>query len=204
MGRPIIAYAIEAALKSKLFDEVMVSTDDDEIKRIAIQYGAQVPFKRNTRTAGDHSTTFEVMEEVITNYNNAGKNFDRICCLYPCAPFVTATKLTAAYNLLTGSTYDTVFPVVPFGFPIQRAVVVNQGRMEFINSAHANTRSQDLQKTYHDTGQFYFAQTASLLEHKSFVTANTGAIIVSEMECQDIDEETDWKMAELKFRLYGS
>ena len=87
MGKPIIAYSIKAALDSLLFDEVMVSTDDSEIAKIAVKYGAKVPFKRSEKNSDDFATTFDVIEEVIISYKNDGKEFDNVCCLYACAPF---------------------------------------------------------------------------------------------------------------------
>lgn len=205
LGKPIIAYSIEAAIESGLFNEIMVSTDCHEIAEVSLKYGAKVPFMRSQKNADDFSTTFDVIEEVISKYKSLQKIFDYTCCLYACAPFVTAAKLSQAFQLLTKENFDTVLPVVPFGFPIQRAFRVDQhGRTSFFNSEHSLTRSQDLELSYHDAGQFYWLNTAQCLEKKAVITNHTGSIIVSEMEAQDIDNEIDWKLAELKYELLQS
>jgi len=201
LGKPIIAYSILAALKSGLFDEVMVSTDDDEIAKIAQSYGANVPFLRSNETSNDHATTYQVLEEVLNGFKKTGKVFEHVCCLYPCAPFVTSEKLTLAYETMISNDFDGVIPLVAFSFPIQRAFRIDNQKLSFFYPEYALTRSQDLQKAYHDTGQFYWSKVTSLLEYKSLVTVNTGSLILSELEVQDIDNETDWKLAEIKYKL---
>lgn len=201
LGVPIIAYSIKAALESGLFDEVMVSTDDAEIREIALKYGAKVPFMRSEDNSGDFATTADVIIEVLDAYQNLGRTFDNACCIYPSAPFTTAAKLQEAYGLLTEKNADTVFPVMPFSFPVQRAVKLEEGRISFIQPEFALSRSQDLEPAYHDAGQFYFFNTSRLAETKKIVTDNTSAIIISELEAQDIDNEVDWKLAEMKYRL---
>jgi pseudaminic acid cytidylyltransferase len=201
LGKNIIAYSIEAALKSKLFDEVMVSTDDDEIANIALGYGAKVPYLRSEKNSSDFATTFEVIDEVINFYEQKNKYFENICCLYACAPFVTSEKLISAFNELIEKDYDSVFPVVEFGFPIQRALKIEDNKIRFFQPENELKRSQDLEKSYHDAGQFYWMKTEKLLFEKKIVTENTGFIFVSELESQDIDNEVDWKLAELKFKL---
>lgn len=201
LGKPIIAYTIEAAIKSNLFNEIMVSTDDKEIAKVAMSFGANVPFMRSKKNANDFATTYEVIEEVIKEYKNKGKKIDNICCIYPCAPFVTSSKISAAYDLFIKKKYDSVLPIMPFSFPIQRAIKLNDDKIKMFNEAYKNTRTQDLEKSYHDAGQFYWMKTETILIEKSIVTNNSGAIIISEMEGQDIDNETDWKLAELKYKM---
>ncbi len=205
LGKPIIAYSIEAAIESNLFDEIMVSTDDKEIAAAAIKYGAEVPFLRSKINSNDHATTFDVIEEVISTYKSLNKTFDFTCCLYACAPFVTADKLVKAFQLLQKQNFDSVFPIVPFGFPIQRALKRDQqNRVSARNPEFNLTRSQDLEQNFHDTGQFYWMNTERCLEKKAVLTDNTGCIVVSEMDAQDIDTEIDWKLAELKYELIQS
>lgn len=199
LGKPIIAYSIEVALKSKLFDEVMVSTDDNEIALVAKKYGAKVPFMRSEKNADDYATTFDVIQEVVFAYKNEGKVFENICCIYPCAPFVSEEILKKSFLKLQH--YDVVFPVISFGFPIQRALKKEGGRIGFFYPKYALSRSQDLEKSYHDAGQFYFFKVNKILKSGKLVTENTGAIEISELEAQDIDNEIDWKLAELKFNL---
>ncbi|MGB0480476.1 MAG: pseudaminic acid cytidylyltransferase [Flavobacteriaceae bacterium] len=199
LGKPIIFYAIESALKSELFDEVLVSTDDEEIATIAKKYGAKVPFFRSAKNADDHATTFSVLEEVLTTYNSVTS----AACIYPTAPFVTPEKLKQAQNLLRKNNFDTVFTAMKYGHHIERALQIDEttGKIKMIDARNMNTRSQDLKDTYHDAGQFYFFNTAPILKAKSLWTNNTGALIVDELEAQDIDTLTDWKLAELKFKL---
>jgi pseudaminic acid cytidylyltransferase len=201
LGKPIIAYSIEAALESKLFDEVMVSTDDEEIAAIAQKYGAKVPFLRSSSTANDTATTFAVLEEVLSCYAQEGKEIAVACCMYPCAPFTTGEQLIETYNKLQATGIDSVFPVVEFEAPIQRALQIRDNKTYFSLPEYANTRSQELTKYYHDAGQFYWFKTANVLAAKTLITPNSASIIVSALEAQDIDTETDWKLAELKFNL---
>ena len=201
LGKPIIAYSIQAALDSGLFDEVMVSTDDVEITDIAKKYGAKVPFMRSAKNSDDFATTYEVIEEVIQYYKSQGKKFENICCIYSCAPFVTPKILMIAYNQLTKKKFDTVFPIIPFSFPIQRALRVNQGKVSMIFEANLNIRSQDLEKSFHDSGQFYWCNTKQLLISKKLITSNSGGIEISELDAQDIDTNMDWDLAELKYQL---
>lgn len=201
LGKPIISYSIDAALRSGLFDEVMVSTEDKMIADIALQYGACVPFYRSVENADDYATTLEVIDEVIERYKQEGKKFDNICCIYPTAPFVSSSKLIEAFKLLIDQKYDAVVPVMAFSFPIQRSLKLEDGKLSYNFPEYENSRSQDLEKLYHDTGQFYFLKVSELKQNKSLVPSHTGAIVISEMEAQDIDNENDWKLAELKYEL---
>ena len=201
LGKPIIAYSIEAALKSNLFDEVMVSTDDNEIAKIAKEYGAKVPFLRSEKNADDYATTIDVINEVILLYKKNGKTFERACCIYATAPFVTNESLIKAYQILVDNKFDTVFPVMEFSFPIQRALKINDDKMELFQPKHLNTRSQDLEKAYHDVGQFYWFDTEIILLKGKLWTDNTGVIIIKESEGQDIDTIADWRLAEIKYRI---
>jgi N-acylneuraminate cytidylyltransferase len=202
LGIPIIAYSIEAALSSALFSEVMVSTDDDEIASIALQYGAKVPFMRSTLNSDDFSGTAEVCIEVLEAYQNIGKQFETACCIYPTAPFVTPQRLEEAHDLLTKKKYDSVLPILPFSFPIQRSLqmLANQ-KVEFNFPENLTKRSQDLPAAYHDAGQFYFFYTQALFNHKKLFTQNTGAILLKEIEAQDIDNLEDWEIAEFKYQF---
>lgn len=201
LGKPIIAYSIETALQSGLFAEVMVSTDDDEIAKIAKQYGAKVPFMRSAAAASDHATTADVIFEVIAGYEKRDEFFENVCCIYPCSPFVTSKDLNESYTQLLEKQFDTVVPVIVFAPPIQRALKVKNGFLRFLYPEHIVTRSQDLEESFHDAGQYYWIKTATFRTQKRLFTDNSGAVIVSELEAQDIDNETDWKMAELKYKL---
>ncbi len=199
-GKPIIAYSIEAALESGVFDEVMVSTDDKEIAEIAMAYGAKVPFYRSEATSNDFATTKDVLEEVFAEYEKRGEKFDAFCCIYPTAPFLKKERLVAAMELLETGDADKVFPVVAFSFPPQRAVVERDGRLVFQYPEYMYARSQDLEKQYHDVGQFYCFKTASFYEHE-FWSGKIIPLEISEMEVQDIDNQTDWEIAEMKWQI---
>jgi pseudaminic acid cytidylyltransferase len=202
LGKPIIAYSIEAALLSGVFDEVMVSTDDDEIAQIAEKYGAKVPFKRSVKNSDDYSTTAEVLLEVISQYEDIGVAIDYACCIYPTAPFVSSLKLSQAFDVLISKKLDSVFPVCPFSYPILRSLKIDEEGLIKMNwPEFLNSRSQDLPKAYHDAGQFYFFDVKKFIIQKKLFTDNAGSIIVEETEVQDIDNEVDWKMAEMKYKL---
>ena len=201
LGKPIIAYSIEAALKSKLFDEVMVSTDDEEIARVAIKYGANVPFLRSKKNSDDYATTFDVLNEVISRYNEVSKHFEYTCCIYPCAPFITNEKLIKAHDLLTKNNANSVFNIVEYSYPIQRSLKLKGTETEYSNIEFNNTRSQDLEKTYHDSGQFYLMKASLILNKEEIVGNNSHAIVINELESHDIDSLTDWKLAEIKYEL---
>lgn len=201
LGKPIIAYSIEAALESGVFDEVMVSTDSQEIADIALKYGAKVPFVRSDENANDFAVTRDVCKEVIESYEKEGKKFDIFACVYPTAPFLTAEKLKKAVETLEKSEAYSLVPVVQFSFPPQRGVVVRDGMMEFMNPQYAQTRSQDLEPVYHDCGQFYVERTQEFLKEFTLVTSKTIPFIMPEEEVQDIDNYSDWAIAEMKYKL---
>ena len=203
-GKPIIAYSIEAALGSGVFDEVMVSTDDEEIAEISRSYGAQVPFFRSEKTSNDYATTSDVINEVISEYEKRGKKFDIITCIYPTAPFITSEKLKKAVEELESSDADSLIPVVRFSYPPQRAMEIQEGRLVFRQPENLTARSQDLTPHYHDAGQFYVTRTESFLRTNSLLMGSIIPLELSELEVQDIDNEVDWKLAELKYNLMYS
>lgn len=198
-GKPIINYSIEAALRSDLFEEVMVSTDDEEIAKIARKAGAQVPFMRSSENADDHASTDDVLLEVLKQYQKKGREFETFCCMYPTAPFVTAQKLQKAMELL--KTADSVMPVVAFSYPPQRCFILNEsGELRMKWPEYAKTRSQDLEPYYHDCGQFYCCRTKLFIEYGTTDLPHMVPMIMSELEVQDIDDLDDWEIAELKYR----
>lgn len=203
-GKPIIAYSIEAALESGVFDEIMVSTDDIEIAEISQYYGAKVPFMRSERTSNDFATTNDVLKEVIDEYKKRNLEFEHICCIYPTAPFITGTKLKEAYEALCKKKVETVMPVVSFSFPPQRAMIINNEKLIYQYPEFKNTRSQDLEKIYHDAGQFYFFNAKTFCESGVIVGENVYPIIVSDLEVQDIDNIEDWLIAEMKYKLHSN
>lgn len=202
-GKPIIAYSIEAALESGLFDEVMVSTDSEEIASVALACGASVPFMRSARTSDDFATSSDVLEEVINSYAGLGREFESICCLYPTAPFVTASELQDAFGLLDDPKVSSIVAVTSFDFPPQRGFIENEaGELVWERPEHALARSQDLPTTLHDCGRFYFARTSEWKATHSFVVPGCKGYRVDPMLVQDIDTPSDWKIAEMKYRFW--
>lgn len=200
-GKPILAYSIEAALASGIFDEVMVSTDSEEIAGIAKQYGAKVPFLRSEKTSSDYATTAEVLLEVVEEYEKRGEYFDYMSCIYPTAPFITSEKLKTAFELLKQKNATLVMPVVPFSYPPQRGYILKEETLEMKWKENLNARSQDLETLYHDCGQFYFYHIGKFREKNGQVSEGIVPVILDDLEVQDIDNETDWKLAEMKYQL---
>lgn len=198
LGKPIIAYSIETALRTGLFDEVMVSTDDMEIAEVAKKFGAKVPFMRSAEAANDFASTADVLKEVLFKYKELGQEFDNFCCFYATAPLVQSKDVESAFERLQQSNFTCVYPVVQFSYPIWRCLdIAEDGTMKRHWPEYENSRSQDLPKEYHDTGTFYWYKT------QEWLTGNVkiGGIIVDETSIQDIDTETDWKLAEMKYKL---
>ena len=203
-GKPIIAYSIEAALKSGIFDEVMVSTDDKEIADFAISCGAKVPFMRSAKNSDDHSSTAEVLLEVLADYKKKKQEFEWMCCIYPTAPFVTSKKLCNAYKNITTESAEALISVVKFSYPPQRCFVLEKNKIAYKWPENALKRSQDLEPFYHDAGQFYFAKVDAFTREKTLVLHNTLSFVLDEMEVQDIDNQEDWKIAEIKYKFMQS
>lgn len=201
MGKPMIAYAIEAALNSEVFDEIMVSTDCSEIAEISKKYGASVPFLRSEKTSGDFATTYDVLEEVMFEYNKSNKEFDTLCCLYPCVPFLKAESLTNAYQKMQEKGANAILPVCKYPVPIEWALKIDGDYIEPNNREALNIRSQDLIPKYFDAGMFYFCKTELMFKYKCLVPDKTLGFIIDESQCQDIDTQEDWKMAEMKYKL---
>lgn len=199
MGRPMLAYAVDAAIGSGLFDEVMVSTDDEEIASVARSCGASVPFLRSAATSGDHATTVEVLAEVVGEYDRRGRSFDTVCCIYPCVPFLSSETLRSAHLKLQGA--NAVVPVCRYPVPIEWAMRIDDGMLKPNDPAAQLVRSQDIAPKYYDVGMFYFIRTDAMAKERTLVPTKTAAFVIPEDECQDIDTMEDWKAAELKYRI---
>ena len=199
-GKPVMAYSIEAARETGLFDEIMVSTDSEEIAGVAVKYGARVPFLRSEPNSNDHAVLADVAREVLEQYALASREFDVFCFLLPTAPLIRPEKIKEAFDLLVKMNYTSVFPVVRYNYPIQRSLKIEKGRLIMTWPEFEKTRSQDLPDSYHDAGQFYLLNSKAFLLEGKFFSANSGAIILEESEVQDIDTEDDWLIAELKYK----
>ena len=199
--KPIIFYSINAAKKSNLFKEIMVSTDNDKIAQVAKKYGAKIPFYRSKKNSGDFSIIADVIEEVIKKYKREKIDFEYICCIYATAPLINEIYIKKAYNYLIKYKYDTVISVAQFDYPIQRSLTIKNKRLIFQWPNNYKKRSQDLKKFYHDAGQFFWIKTSNFLKNKKIFNNNTYPLIIPSLDVQDIDTLEDWKIAELKYKL---
>lgn len=202
LGKPIISYSILSALESGIFDEVMVSTDDLVVADIAKENGASVPFMRSRENSNDTATTSDVILEILNTYGSSGRFFSNVFCIYATAPFITCTLLRNAYDaLVSNPEVNTVIPVVRYSYPPQRGIYINDGIAEMCHPEYMNTRSQDLQAIYHDSGQFYAFKTDCFMKSHNLWSGKIKTIILPETMVQDIDTPEDWALAELKYTL---
>lgn len=200
-GKPILAYSIEAALNSKLFDEVMVSTDDNEIAEIAKQYGASVPFLRSAETANDFAILKDVLNEVLAKYNELEKSFDEVCCILPTAPLVETDDIIKSHEILVKEKCVSVVPVVKYSYTIFRSLKIENGRLAMNWPENFPKRSQDLPDAYHDAGLFYWYSKKYFEEEIAGFGEDACPYILDEEKVQDIDTLDDWKIAEMKYKL---
>ena len=200
-GRPMIAWSIDAARASGLFDHIVVSTDDIEISAVAKAYGAEVPFMRPAALSDDYTGTSSVVAHAIQWYRAQGDMPDLVCCIYATAPFVSAADLQRGLQMLADSGSDFAFSVTSFAFPIQRALkLTEEGRVQMFQPEHFNTRSQDLEEAFHDAGQFYWGRTAAWIADKPIFSTDAVPVILPRHRVQDIDTPEDWERAEWMFK----
>lgn len=199
LGYPIIYYSINAALKSDLFDEVMVSTEDKEIAGVSKKFGAEVPFLRSRETSDNRVSLKDVIFEILNIYHQKGINFDYICCILPTAPLLTVENLKKTFQLLKEKNSDAVIPVIKYSYPIQRALKIENGLLKMVLPRNLHVNSQNLVPSYHDAGQFYWLKVKSFLKQKEFFMEKTLPFEISELEAHDIDNKEDWKIAEFKY-----
>jgi len=200
-GKPLIAYSIETALEAKLFDKIVVSTDDEEIAKIAKQYGAEVPFLRPKELADDFTSTDDVITHVLTRLKVQGEDFDFVCTIYATAPLLQVEYLREGYNALNNSNAIHAFSATSMPFPIQRAFKLDDnGRCKMFTPEYFPTRSQDLEEAYQDAGQFYWTK----VNHQSdtiMFGEDSIPIILPRHFVQDIDTLEDWKRAEFMYKI---
>lgn len=198
----MISYAIDLAKKSGLFDAVMVSTEDDEISEVAKNYGADVPFMRSRDSANDHATLLDVIADVYHEYCRRDVRYDAICCILPTAVMARKMDLEQCHKLFESGRYDSVFPVSRFSYPTQRALVMNSsGLVTMERPEYYCARSQDLEPTYHDAGQFYWVSPERCIQKKTLITNASTCVVLPEYLVQDIDVEDDLIMAEAKIQI---
>lgn len=199
-GIPMIARAIEIAKKTMLFNQIVVSTDDESIAKLAQYYGAVTPFIRPSYLADDHSGTAEVVAHAISELTLNYPAIEYVCCIYPCVPLLMPQDLIRSYEMISNSDLDFVFPVIKYPHPIQRGFRLGlRGSVNFIFPEHEMTRTQDLEPTYHDAGQFYWGKAESWLSGKRMHSDGAGMLIPS-WRVVDIDTPDDWHRAELLYR----
>ena len=197
-GKPIIAYSIEAALKSNCFSKVIVSTDDREIAEVAEKFGAHVPFVRPSELSNDYSGTIPVIKHAIEWMENTNNSIDYVCCLYATVPFIRPKTLIKAYEQLINSKSDYCFSATSFAYPIQRAIKIVQGyKVDMFYPEHFNTRSQDLEEAFHDAGQFYWGKAQAFKNELQIFSKISSPYVVPRYLVQDIDTREDWIRAEL-------
>lgn len=200
-GKPMIAYSIESALKSRCFDKVIVSTDDAEIADIAIKYGAEVPFMRPANIADDYATTLDVIKHAVEFTELQDWGVKNVCCIYATAPFLIPEFIQRGFVELTSSDTDYAFSAASFPFPIQRALKLTSDQcVEMFHPEHLNTRSQDLEEAYHDAGQFYWGTAEAFIAKKAIFGTRSKAVLLPRKRVQDIDTPEDWEVAEALYR----
>lgn len=201
-GRPIISYPIAAALASGCFGEVMVSTDDPEIAEVARTWGATVPFLRSSENSSDGAPSQDVFGEVLQAYaSSQGRSFDAACAIYPTAALARPAQIREGWQKLQSDpTLTAVLPVIRFDFPIQRALAMRDGRVPMMWPEHYDSRSQDLEPAFHDAGQWYWFRPEPFLRTGELMGPNCAGIVIPPWDAQDIDDEEDWILAEMKFQ----
>ncbi len=202
LGKPILAYSIAAVKQSNIASELMVSTDDEDIARIAGDYGAKVPFLRSQENSDDKSGLADVLSEVIEQYDKQGESFDYVACILPTAPLIRAEDIRNAFDILTDNEEATsICSVEKFSYPPQRGLVMEEDYLIMIDDNYYYSRSQDLRPIYHDCGQFFIFRTEAFMKEKRMYTTRNLAYHISSRYSQDIDDETDWEIAEIKYKL---
>lgn len=203
-GKPMVAWSIEAALESKCFDRIIVSTDDEEIAELARHHGAEVPFIRPDELSNDHTGTIPVIRHAIEwMEGHTGVSMQEVCCLYATAPFVLPADLREGLSVLAETGGDYAFSVTSYPFPIQRAIrLTMQGRVDMFSPEHFNTRSQDLEEAYHDAGQFYWGRAQAWKEGRVIFAPGSAPVLLPRHRVQDIDTPEDWERAQWMFQAW--
>lgn len=199
-GQPIITYSIKKALESKLFDKVIVSTDDDEIAKVAKEHGAEVPFLRPADISGDYSSARAAVHHAREFYQKQGIDVTYTCCIYATAPFINLQYLEDGLRKLEKSSKLYSYAVTEFEYTPYRGFLIENGNVKLSYPEHRHTRSQDLPALYHDAGQFYWTKVTPDLEDEPLVGADAIPIIIPRYLVQDIDTLDDWVRAETIYK----
>ena len=197
-GKPMIAWSIEAAISSNLFDQIVVSTDDQEIAKIAESLGANVPFIRPEKISDDFATTTDVIAHAVQWMIEENYSVEAVCCIYATAPFIRVSDLQESYKIFNSGDWEYVFTATDFAAPIFRSFKKNQENgLEMFYPEFFDTRSQDLPEALHDAGQFYWGKPSAWLDGKRIFDQHSTALIIPRFRAQDIDTDADWIRAEL-------
>lgn len=202
-GQPMIAWSVQAAIESGCFDEIWVSTDDEEIAEVAQAYGAKIPFLRPTHLSDDFATTADVMSHAVGEYDKLNHTLpDYICCLYATAPFVTKADLVQGFEKIKNNrNLNYIFSATTYSFPIQRAIKLNvDDTVEMFSPQYFNVRSQDLEEAWHDAGQFYWGTAEAWLNKAMIFASQSSVVELPRFRVQDIDTQEDWNRAEWLFK----
>lgn len=201
LGKPIIAYSIEVAKKCELFDRIIVSTDSEEISKVAQKCGAEVPFMRPSKLSDDYTGTDDVIKHALNWLESNGDTHEFACCIYATAPFLRVDYLKKGYALLLKENASQVFSVTTFPYPIFRALKANDNnRVEMVWPEHRKTRSQDLPEVCHDAGQFYWLNVEKYCEENQLPYNDSVPLFLPRSLVQDIDTQEDWDLAEKMFK----
>lgn len=200
-NKPMILWALNTAKESGMFDHIIVSSDDEEIIEISKEFGAEVPFIRPKEISDDHTPTVPVISHALKECINLGWPVEYACCIYPCVPFLRSSDLINSFEIIKNSQADFVYPVAEYAHPIQRAMrQLDSGKMQFIDPSNEMTRTQDLEKTYHDAGQFYWGKKDAWINEKKMHSDGVG-MQIENWRVVDIDNHDDWKRAEILYNL---
>tara|TARA_Y100000590_G_scaffold466824_1_gene643477 strand:- start:2187 stop:2882 length:696 start_codon:yes stop_codon:yes gene_type:complete len=202
-GKPIIYYAIERAIKSKIFSDIIVSTDSKRIAKISNKFGAKTPFLRSKKLSDDKTNTISVVTDAINQMEKIGKKYEFVCCIYPANPFLNPKDIAKAYKIIKSEKkINYVVTGISYQHPIERSFKIRNNKIVSLNAKKLNTRTQDLNTNYHDGAQFYFGKTKSWKRKKPIISKNSKVIILNQLNSQDIDYPSDFELAKLKFKKF--
>jgi len=201
LGKPIIAYSIEAAKESKLFDKIIISTDSVRIAKIAKEYGAEVPFYRPQELAYDHVSILSVLVHALNWFAEHGSPAKYVCCILATAPFILPKHIIRGFKTLREKAVSSVWPVTTFPFPIFKAFKLEEdGHLEWLWPDYKTIPSNDLPEVYHDAAQFYWMNCEVFLKEQTMIMSDTLPIILPRYMVQDINTREDWKAAERMYK----
>ena len=200
-GKPMICWVIDMVNKSGLFDKIIVSTDDKEIASLAKLNGADVPFIRPINLSDDFATTNAVMSHAVSWMKDKNWDLESICCFYGTSVFFQTTDLIKGLDVMNEKKWSYVFSVTDFDYSIFRSFRVKKnGSVKMFFPEHYEKRSQDLPLAMHDAAQFYWGTPSAWINEEKIFDKKSYGVKVPRWRVQDIDNEEDWKRAEIIFK----